>query len=176
MTDDRALSQDGRVASTKLIRPPVPTAASPRRRIVLRRNAGLDRFHAMVAARLADPPPIPKLCAELGVPPRTLRTWCQDSFGMSPKRYIHVVRMTCARDTLRHTTREETSVTAIASALGFGNLGRFAVEYRALFGESPSATLRAGGTSPRQLPRERAAACAEVGVGAETGVQDVLMR
>jgi AraC family ethanolamine operon transcriptional activator len=35
-----------------------------------------------------------------------------------------------------------TTVTEIAIDHGFGELGRFAIEYRALFGESPSESLR----------------------------------
>jgi transcriptional regulator GlxA family with amidase domain len=41
-------------------------------------------------------------------------------------------------------TRPEpsTTVTDVALACGFGNLGHFAHYYRAAFGESPSASLR----------------------------------
>jgi transcriptional regulator GlxA family with amidase domain len=35
-----------------------------------------------------------------------------------------------------------TTVTDVAFACGFGNLGHFAIYYRRQFGETPSATLR----------------------------------
>ena len=37
---------------------------------------------------------------------------------------------------------QHVTVTEIATALGFVELGRFSVEYRKAFGESPSETLR----------------------------------
>lgn len=50
-------------------------------------------------------------------------------------------RMHLARRALRRAAGGET-VTDVATRYGFWQLGRFAVEYRALFGETPSATLR----------------------------------
>jgi AraC-like DNA-binding protein len=123
-----------------------------------RPHAAITRFRAAAARHLAETISIPDLCAEIGVAERTLRTYCRQSFGMSPKRYIRVLRMLSARAALCGASRDQTSVTRIASALGFGNLGLFAVEYRALFGESPSATLRAGRPPLPPLSRERCAA------------------
>jgi AraC-like DNA-binding protein len=50
--------------------------------------------------------------------------------------------MHLARRSLMSASAEAKTVTAIAMAHGFWELGRFSVAYRALFGETPSATLR----------------------------------
>jgi transcriptional regulator GlxA family with amidase domain len=39
---------------------------------------------------------------------------------------------------------DETSVTRVALACGFGNLGHFAIDYKKAFGESPLVTLNRG--------------------------------
>jgi AraC-like DNA-binding protein len=60
---------------------------------------------------------------------------------MGPKRYLLLRRMHLARQALRQATPDAASVTDIATQYGFWQLGRFAVEYQSLFGESPSVTL-----------------------------------
>jgi transcriptional regulator GlxA family with amidase domain len=67
---------------------------------------------------------------------------CQEHLGMGPKRYLLLRRMHLARGALRHSAPDAASVTDVATRFGFWQLGRFAVEYQSLFGESPSATLR----------------------------------
>jgi len=49
--------------------------------------------------------------------------------------------MGLVRRALREADPSSASVTAVGTRFGFWELGRFAVEYQALFGESPSATL-----------------------------------
>ena len=105
----------------------------------------MRRFHAAIATHEGDALYMPDLCAAIGVPQRTLNSCCHESLGMSPKRYLLLRRMHLARQTLRNATPGRTTVTDTAARFGFWNFGRFAVEYRALFGEKPSETLRMAG-------------------------------
>ena len=59
---------------------------------------------------------------------------------MSPICYLWLRRMTLARTALLRADAS-TTITAVALNFGFVQLGRFAVSYRSLFGESPRATL-----------------------------------
>lgn len=85
---------------------------------------------------------ISALCAELNVGPRTLgKAFCAVT-GVSPYTFFLRQRLNAARTQLLRADPERDKVTNIALGLGFTELGRFAVRYRELFGESPSQTLR----------------------------------
>jgi AraC-like DNA-binding protein len=101
----------------------------------------LKRFRAALEANMDRPLYIPELCQTIGVPERTLRNYCYDQLGMSPKRYLLLRRLNLAHRALRSADPSTTTVTEIATSFGFWELGRFAVEYRTWCGESPSASL-----------------------------------
>jgi len=101
----------------------------------------MRRFRRAVEENAEQPIYIPELCAAIGVPERTLRVCCQEQLGMSPKRYLLLRRMNLARRALRNGSPGTTMVTEIATQNGFWQFGRFAGEYKSLFGEAPSATL-----------------------------------
>jgi len=89
------------------------------------------------------------LCAAAAASDRTLRILCQEHLGMSPTRYLWLRRMHLARRALRMADPTRATVTEIATSCAFWELGRFAVSYRSLFGETPSATLRRPPEDPR---------------------------
>jgi transcriptional regulator GlxA family with amidase domain len=109
---------------------------------VLERHAAImRRFHAAIERQPERPRFIPELCMEIGVSERTLRICCQEQLGMGPKRYLLMRRMRLAREALFANSPTDTTVTEIATRYGFWQFGRFAREYKLLFGELPSATL-----------------------------------
>lgn len=87
---------------------------------------------------------IPAICCKLSVSQRVLRNAFRIIHGQSPCRRLRVLRLHQAREALLAVNGEAANVTEIAICLGFSELGRFSVEYRKLFGESPSQTLRSG--------------------------------
>lgn len=71
-----------------------------------------------------------------GMHPRTLQTSFQDCFGISPMKYLKLVRLNAARYWLSRRHNRDT-VTDVAYGCGFTHLGRFARDYRCRFGQSP---------------------------------------
>jgi AraC-like DNA-binding protein len=106
------------------------------------RHPVMRRFEHFLEENPDHPIYVPEVCAAIGVSGRTLRARCEEHLGMGPHRYLWLRRMNFARKALAMADPTAASVTTIALDHGFGELGRFSVQYRELFGESPSATLR----------------------------------
>jgi transcriptional regulator GlxA family with amidase domain len=100
------------------------------------------RFEEALATRSEPHLNLSELCTAIGVPERTLRLCCAEFLGVSPIRYHLLRRLNMARSALRRANPETASVAEIARDHHFVELGRFAVAYRAIFGETPSSTLR----------------------------------
>jgi AraC-like DNA-binding protein len=110
--------------------------------LALQRVPIMRRFEQILEANPDKPIYLTEICAAIGVAERTLRQHCQEHLGMGPHRYLWLRRMNLARRALAFADPRATTVTVIAHDHGFGELGRFSVAYRRLFGETPSATLR----------------------------------
>jgi AraC-like DNA-binding protein len=88
---------------------------------------------------LSEPIQLERLADIAGVRPRTLETHFRTFLGSTPLGWVRRMRLTRARQQLLHAD-VTTTVTDIAFANGFNQLGRFAAQYRKAFGEFPSAT------------------------------------
>jgi AraC-like DNA-binding protein len=78
----------------------------------------------------------------LGMSDRRIRQSCQAWVGMSPQRFVRLLRLHAVHRALRDPAGRSTSVSEVGQQHGFRHLSRLAAAYRTLFGELPSQTLR----------------------------------
>jgi AraC-like DNA-binding protein len=110
----------------------LPQAAAPR---------DVRRAIDFIEANLDMPIGLADIAAAARVPGRTLLAHFKQYKGMSPMECLRRARFARVRQILQCAKPQE-NVTKVAMNFGFNHLGRFAVEYRKRFGESPSQTLR----------------------------------
>jgi AraC-like DNA-binding protein len=103
--------------------------------------ASLARVLDWLGAHLNDPVHLDTLAAVAGVRPRTLEAHFKKILGTTPLGWVRSARLARARQELLNASPQAT-VTHAAVANGFDQLGRFAADYRRVFGERPSQTLR----------------------------------
>ncbi len=101
---------------------------------------------------------VAELSRESGASVRTLRRGFQERFGVSPKAYLLAQRLNGARRDLRSATQSQI-ITDVANSWGFWHMGQFAADYRNMFGELPSQTLR-GNAEERALKDPTTTRCA----------------
>ena len=93
-------------------------------------------------SRLSNPPTVEELCSKLNISRRLLNYYFQEILGSSPHQHLRNLRLNGARRQLRAATTSQPAIRDIAAQWGFWHLPRFANEYRALFGELPSTTVK----------------------------------
>ncbi len=81
------------------------------------------------------------LATAAGISERTLRRTFQDYFSVGPVRYLNLRTLHQVRRALKIADPSITGVTKTATQFGVWEFGRFARDYRLLFGELPSETL-----------------------------------
>jgi AraC-like DNA-binding protein len=102
----------------------------------------MARFEEVLGSPVGVPRSMPEIAAAVGVLEQTLRRCSKKFLGMSPTQYVRLRRLNLVRAALRRADPATASIGAIAQQYGITELGRFSVAYRAIFGESPSTTLR----------------------------------
>jgi transcriptional regulator GlxA family with amidase domain len=107
------------------------------------RRTIVARAESYVQENMPVPVPVSTLSRAVGLSERALRNAFYDVHGVGPKRWMLDARLRDVHRALERASAGTITVTRIATAHGFFELGRFAATYKATFGQSPSATLRA---------------------------------
>jgi hypothetical protein len=101
----------------------------------IRHEAIMVRFHEYLEANSDQPLYLPEICTAIGVAERTLCASCEEHLLGLASDAPRTERAFVCRPVERHGYSHR-------HRSGFWELGRFSVAYRALFGETPSKTLR----------------------------------
>ena len=117
----------------------VPDAAHRR---LIRENHIVRQVADYLDAHLDREVSLLDLCRLTGRSARMIEYAFKRVTGMGPMRYLKHLRLTRARALLRESTPDERNVSECGYAAGFNHLGRFSSEYRELYSERPSETLR----------------------------------
>lgn len=117
--------------------------SSERRRTPLRnRDKAFAACIEQIRENSSDQLTVPDLSKSAGASERTLRYAFFEKLGISPKTYLSAVRLNRVRSQLLQANGVNARIYDIASNQGFWHMGQFAADYRTLFGEQPSDTLK----------------------------------
>lgn len=107
------------------------------------RKAVVDRVREYILAHREEPVTVADLCAVLNVSRRTLQYSFQAVLNVNPVAYLRAIRLNGTRRALRAAADDpHATVADIAARWGFWHLSHFASDYKLMFGELPSQTLR----------------------------------
>jgi AraC family transcriptional regulator, ethanolamine operon transcriptional activator len=119
----------------------------------------LDAALGLIGARGDEPVYTGDLCRVAGVSERTLRNVFYEYFGIAPHRYLMIARLNRVRTAIRDAGPGDT-ISSICADAGIWDFGRFAHQYRELFGVLPSQHLAVNRQVLRNRSFARRAACA----------------
>jgi len=119
--------------------PPRESELSSRKKVVLRAEEYMSTLNL-------DEIKVANLARELNISIRTLQYSFKDIYGITPKRFLNIRRLNVARQMILR--NQELTVTDHAINSGYWHMSQFAADYKALFGESPSDTLKERRLSP----------------------------
>ena len=120
----------------------MPNAATPHGRQSIPRSQIVRVVMDSIDGQDREFVTVPDLASAAGVSERTLRAAFHEYFGIGPVQFLRLRTLNQVREVLRKSDPALTTVTEVATRFGVWELGRLARDYRLLFGELPSATLR----------------------------------
>ena len=90
---------------------------------------------------LEDAKSIQDIAKKFKVSEKTIESSFKTLFGITPKRFIKLLKLNHAHKDLQLANVQTTNVSDIAIKWGFSHFGRFSSDYKSLFGVSPSIIL-----------------------------------
>lgn len=105
------------------------------------RRRAVGRAREFIEANLGEAFTLADVCRVVGASRRTLTEGFREVLGMSPMRYVKLMRLNRARDALLRAAPATVKIVDVANAVGFWHMGQFAQDYRKVFGELPGETL-----------------------------------
>ncbi len=101
----------------------------------------LDYVHSEPSAEITAM----EMCAVAGCSQRWLEYSFKKRFGVTPKKYVKYLRLSRLRHDLLHSFETENrTVIELAIVYGFWHMSQLAADYRKVYGELPSETLKKG--------------------------------
>jgi len=116
--------------------------SNAKNKIGLGRGIVFEKAKKLIHDNLENPINVQSLINELGTSERNLRYAFNQHAGISPKKYINYCRLNKARKLIIAGKFEK--IVESAHQIGFWHSGKFASDYKLLFGEYPSETNRSG--------------------------------
>jgi len=109
----------------------------------------VEKCHEFTVSDQLRPPSVLDLCQRLRVSRRSVQNGFRSVTETTPINYIRSIRLNGVRRELMNTPSGQVSIGDAAARWGFYHLSHFAADYQELFGELPSHTRRADGSSTR---------------------------
>ena len=85
---------------------------------------------------------IQDIVEKFNISEKTLQNSFRSLFGITPKRFIHLLKLNRAHEDLLHADGQISNISEISTKWCFTHFGRFARDYKSLFNVLPSETLK----------------------------------
>jgi len=108
----------------------------------LRYKQLVNQVDTLVRDSIDQPITLQQICETVETSPRSLNYAFRAVYGLSPMKYLKVLRLNQVRWALRKTDPTTNRVIGIANRYGFWHMGQFGADYKKMFGETPSTTLK----------------------------------
>jgi AraC-like DNA-binding protein len=105
-----------------------------------RRRIAVERARRYIWEHLADPIRLADLCSHAHLQPRSLEYGFRRLVRLAPMAYVRMLRLGQVRTQLLQGGEATRSISEIALDAGFSHLSQFVVDYKRVFGETPSTT------------------------------------